>query len=44
MKREDEKAREALESDEYFEVLKKYDKELEGLTKNIWQSEYVNVP
>ncbi len=40
---EDEKAREALESDEYFEVLKNYDKELEGLTEKIWENEYLNV-
>lgn len=42
-KPEDEKAREALESDEYFEVLKKYDEELEGLTEKIWETEYLNV-
>ena len=42
-KPEDEKAREALESDEYFEVLKKYDDELEGLTEKIWETEYLNV-
>ncbi len=40
---EDEKAKEALESDEYFEVLKNYDKELEGLTEKIWTNEYLNV-
>ncbi|MHC4488251.1 MAG: radical SAM protein [Planctomycetota bacterium] len=42
-KPEDENAKEALESDEYFEVLKKYDKELQGLTENIWKAEYLNV-
>jgi len=42
-KPEDEKAKEALESNEYFEVLKNYDKELSGLTENIWQNEYLNV-
>jgi len=42
-KPEDEKAREALESNEYFEVLKKYDKELESLTEKIWETEYLNV-
>ncbi len=40
---EDEKAREALESDEYFEVLKKFDEELEVLTEKIWKTEYLNV-
>jgi len=40
---EDEKAKEALESDEYFEVLKNYDQELEGLTEKIWENEYLNV-
>ncbi len=42
-KPEDQKAQEALESDEYFEVLKKYDEELEGLTEKIWETEYLNV-
>jgi len=42
-KPEDKKAREALESDEYFEVLKKYDEELESLTEKIWETEYLNV-
>jgi len=40
---EDEKAKEALESDEYFEVLKNYDRELQGLTEKIWENEYLNV-
>ena len=42
-KPEDDKAREALESDEYFEVMKKYDRELKGLTEKIWETEYLNV-
>jgi hypothetical protein len=40
---EDQNAREALESDEYFEVLKNYDEELQDLTENIWQNEYLKV-
>jgi len=42
-KPEDENAKEALESDEYFDVLKNYDNELQGLTENIWKAEYLNV-
>ena len=42
-KPEDEKAREALESDEYLELLKNYDEELRGLTEKIWESEYSSV-
>ena len=42
-KPEDKNAKEALESDEYFEVLKNYDEELHGLTENIWENEYLNV-
>jgi len=42
-KPEDEKAKEALESEEYFEVLKNYDEELQGLTEKIWENEYLNV-
>ena len=42
-KPEDEKAKEALESNEYFEVLKKYDEELEDLTEKIWETEYLSV-
>jgi len=42
-KPEDDKAREALESDEYFEVMKKYDEELKSLTEKIWETEYLNV-
>jgi len=42
-KPEDDKAREALESEEYFEVLRKYDEQLKGLTEKIWEAEYLNV-
>jgi len=42
-KPEDENARDALESDEYFEVLKTYDKELQDLTEKVWKHEYLNV-
>ena len=42
-KPEDETARDALESNEYFEVLKHYDEELQGLTEKIWKNEYLNV-
>ena len=35
--------KEALESDEYFEVLKNYDEKLEALTGKIWENEYLNV-
>jgi len=42
-KPEDKKAKEALESDEYFKVLKNYDEELEVLTEKIWETEYLNV-
>lgn len=42
-KPEDENAREALESNEYFETLKNYDEELQGLTEKIWKNEYLNV-
>jgi MoaA/NifB/PqqE/SkfB family radical SAM enzyme len=42
-KPEDQNAKEALESDEYFEVLKNYDKELQDLTEKIWKTEYLNV-
>jgi len=27
----------------YFEVLKHYDEELQGLTENIWKNEYLGV-
>jgi len=40
---EDENAREALESDEYFNVLKNYDEKLQDLTEEIWKNEYLNV-
>jgi MoaA/NifB/PqqE/SkfB family radical SAM enzyme len=42
-KPEDEKAKEALESDDYFAVLKSYDEQLQQLTEKIWQNEYLNV-
>jgi len=42
-KPEDESAREALESTEYFEVLKSYDEELQDLTEKIWKGEYLPV-
>jgi len=42
-KPEDKNAKEALESDEYFEVLKHYDEELQGLTEKIWKNEYLTV-
>jgi len=42
-KPEDNKAREALESDEYFEILKNYDEKLQDLTEKIWENEYLNV-
>jgi MoaA/NifB/PqqE/SkfB family radical SAM enzyme len=39
---EDEKAKEALESEEYFAILKDYDQRLENLTQKIWETEYLN--
>ncbi len=42
VKPEDEKAKEALESPEYLEMLKNYDRELQGLTERIWETEYLN--
>jgi len=42
-KPEDENAREALQSDEYYNVLKNYDEELRGLTEKIWENEYLSV-
>ncbi len=42
VKPEDEKAKEALESAEYLEVMKNYDQQLESLTKKIWEIEYIN--
>ncbi len=41
-KPEDEKAKEALESTEYLEVMKNYDQKLKSLTKRIWEIEYLN--
>lgn len=41
-KPEDEKAKEALESDEYLEMLKNYDQKLQDLTEEIWETEYLN--
>jgi MoaA/NifB/PqqE/SkfB family radical SAM enzyme len=40
---EDEKAREALQSPQYMQVLTDYDKRLQNLTEKIWQNEYLNV-
>ena len=40
---EDKNAKEALESVEYFETLKKYDEKLQGLTEKIWENEYLRV-
>ncbi len=40
---EDEKAQEALESDEYFRIMINYDHKLKELTEKIWESEYLNV-
>jgi len=40
---EDENARQALESNEYYEVLKNYDEELQGLTEKVWKDEYLSV-
>jgi len=37
------KAKEDLESNEYFEILKHYDEELQNLTEKIWKNEYLNV-
>jgi len=42
-KPEDENAKEVLESDDYFEVLKNYDEKLQHLTEKIWENEYLNV-
>jgi hypothetical protein len=42
-KPEDDKAKEALESDEYFEIMKNYDDRLKNLTEKIWQNEYLSV-
>lgn len=40
---EDESARAAMESEEYFEALCDYDRELDDLTEKIWENEYLNV-
>jgi len=42
VKPENEKAKEALESPEYFGMLKNYDKELQRLTEQIWETEYLD--
>ncbi|MCJ7674213.1 MAG: radical SAM protein [Sedimentisphaerales bacterium] len=42
VKSENEKAKEALESPEYFGMLKSYDNELQGLTEKIWETEYLD--
>jgi MoaA/NifB/PqqE/SkfB family radical SAM enzyme len=42
-KPDDQKAKEALESNEYFQILKEYDQQLENLTEKIWKSEYLKV-
>lgn len=39
---EDENAREALESAEYFETLKNYDEQLQCLTEKIWETDYLH--
>ncbi len=39
---EDQKAQEALESADYFEVMKNYDRKLKSLTENVWKIEYLN--
>lgn len=41
IKPEDKKAGEALNSQEYLQMLKEYDRELERLTDRIWQREYL---
>jgi len=40
---EDEKAEQALESPEYFDILTNYDKQLEMLTEKIWHNDYLSV-
>ena len=40
---EDEKAKEAIKSTEYFEVMKKYDRKLTELTGKIWKNESLKV-
>ncbi len=41
-KPEDNKAKEALESIEYLDIMKNYDQELNNITKKIWEIEYLN--
>ena len=43
VKPDSQKAHEALGSDEYFDVLRRYDQQLEALTQRIWGAEYLNV-
>ena len=43
VKPEDEKAKEALESEDYLELLKDYDDKLESLTEKIWENEYLKI-
>jgi len=43
VKPEDDKAEEALESEEYLNVMKNYDNELQGLTEKVWENEYLHV-
>ena len=40
---EDENPKEALKSEEYFDVPRSYDIELQSLTEKIWQNEYLGV-
>lgn len=40
----DEKAREALESEDYLQTMKNYDAELKCLTEEIWEREYLDAP
>ena len=42
-KPEDKNAKEALESSEYFEIMKNYDRQLQALTGKIRQNEYLKV-
>jgi hypothetical protein len=42
-RRADKNAKEAPESEEYFEALKDYDVELKGLKEKIWQNEHLEV-
>jgi len=39
----DENAKEAVKSNEYFEILENYDCQLEELTQKVWEKEYVKV-